>query len=307
MKPTDYLTTEDGHTLAIYRMGNPQKPKLVYLHGGPGGSISVGIKDYFDLNEWDIIAFDQRGCGNSYPFASLDNNTIQDSVKDIERLRIFFGVDSWTVFGGSYGTTLGLCYAIDYPQSVDNLVLRGVFLGRNEDIKWLYQEGASYFYPKEHLKFKDMISPEKQQDLVKAYYEIFTSQDYELKRTAAKVWSDWENSVVLLVPPTNLDEQPIKDSDISLALLECHYFANNMFWEDDNYILNNINRIKDIPTFCVHGRYDVDCRPSAAFELCNKMTNSKLMIAESSGHSGFEPETMRLLKDCLVNLSNKSV
>lgn len=299
MKVTTMLSTGDGHQLAVYQSGNPQGPTVIYLHGGPGGSISEKVFEYFDLEYWNVIAFDQRGCGNSLPFASLDNNTVAHSVEDIELIRRHFNIDEMVVFGGSYGTTLALSYAISYPMHVRRLLLRGVFLGREEDIKWLYQEGASYFYPKEHDLFKSFIDSEHQHDLVSAYYDIFRGDDASKKRLAAKRWADWENSVVLLIPPVIDPNAEATDKDISLALLECHYFANHMFWNDDNYILNNIETIRGIPCHIVHGRYDVDCRPSSAYELHNALDNSVLEYANTSGHSGFETETFNLLKAAL--------
>lgn len=298
------LETKDGHKLAIYQEGNPLGPSVIYLHGGPGGSVSDKIFEYFDLSYWNVIAFDQRGCGNSVPFASLHNNTVDTSVEDVEAIRQMYGLETMTLFGGSYGTTLALSYAIKYPQHVTNLVLRGVFLGRDEDIAWLYQEGASYFYPQEHELFKSFIEPDKQHDLVQAYYEIFKGSNHELKLKAAKRWADWENSVVLLIPQKLDNTLEASDKDISLALLECHYFANHMFWDDDNYILNNTDRIRHIPCYIVHGRYDVDCRPSGAHELAKAFEHTLVQYPSTSGHSGFEPETFEMLKGVLESLKH---
>lgn len=305
MNPSYYLNTPDKHDLAIYDVGNPNGEVVIYLHGGPGGSINEKIFEYFDLSYWRVVAFDQRGCGNSKPFASLENNTVAHSVEDIESIRLKIGAEDVALFGGSYGTTLALAYAIKYPKSVNNLILRGIFLGRKRDIDWLYQEGASYFYPQEHHRFKSFIETTKQNDLVKAYYEIFKGDDEQLKLQAAKTWADWENSVVLLVPQTLDIHAKATPSDVSLALLECHYFANAMFWNDDNMIINNINRIRDIPCYIVHGRYDVDCTPSGAFELASHLNNCNLQFAQASGHSGFEPETQKLLTEVMESLKSK--
>ncbi|QIK58167.1 prolyl aminopeptidase [Erysipelothrix sp. HDW6A] len=304
MNVDTYLKTEDGQELAIYTRGNPDKPAVIFLHGGPGGQISEKSFDFFNLNEWYVIAFDQRGCGGSKPFATLINNTPQFGVEDINLIRKHFNIETWTVFGGSYGSTLALAYAIQYPQHVDNLVLRGIFLGREEDVRWLYQEGASYFYPQEHERFKAIIKEDKRNDLVQAYYEIFTSDNDSRKREAAKAWADWEGSVVLLVPNTTLHENELTDADISIATLECHFFANKMFWNDDNYLLNNIQAIQDIPTTIVHGRYDVDCRLSAAHALHKQLNNSKLIISESSGHSPYEPASFEALQSTMRELEN---
>ena len=302
MEVSHFLKTKDGHQLAVYQKGNPHGPAVVYLHGGPGGSISERIFEYFDLTYWRVIAFDQRGCGNSLPFASLENNTIQDAVVDMEQIRHHYKLDTWSVFGGSYGSTLALAYAIDHPDQTDHLILRGVFLGRDDDVAWLYQEGASYFYPSEHQRFKDFIAPNQQNDLVNAYYEIFKGDDDVKKREAAKIWADWENSVVTLLPNPVDPMAKATPKDVSLALLECHFFANHMFWTDDNWILNQAKRIATIPTTIVHGRYDVDCRLKGAYDLANSLQNCTLIISESSGHSGFEPQTMAHLKAVMETL-----
>ncbi|CCV64432.1 Prolyl aminopeptidase [Alteracholeplasma palmae J233] len=304
MKVDLYLQTNDGHELAIYTRGNSKNPSVIFLHGGPGGSINEKSFSFFDLNKWYVIAFDQRGCGNSKPFASLHNNTIKHSASDIELIRQYFNLNKITVFGGSYGSTLALYYAIEHPEKIESLVLRGIFLGRNEDVSWLYQEGASYFYPEEHNKFKEFIKKDKQGNLVNAYYQIFTSNDEENKMKACKIWSDWESSVVNLVQKKEFIKEEITKRDISIALLECYYFENKMFWNDDNYILNKVDKIKDIPIYTVHGRYDVDCRLSGAYQLHEKLNNGILYTAERSGHSPYEEESFRLLKNIMKDLES---
>lgn len=302
MEITHRLMTEDGQSLAVYTRGDANNPAVIFLHGGPGGCISEKSFAFFDLSKWFVIAFDQRGCGQSQPFATLVNNTPADGVSDIELIRKHYQIDTWTVFGGSYGSTLALLYAIKHPQRVSQLVLRGIFLGRQSDIDWLYQEGASYFYPEEHESFKAVIPNEERDDLVKAYYRIFTGADEGLKREAAKAWADWEGSLVHIILNKHLKDAFVTDFDISLATLECHFFANNMFWEDDNYILNHIERIQNIPTQIVHGRYDVDCRPSAAFELAENLGNVQFCIAEESGHSPFDEPMFSILADIMKRL-----
>lgn len=304
MNPTYFLSTKDGHDLAIYERGNKAGPTVIYLHGGPGGSINEKVFEYFDMSYWRVVAFDQRGCGKSQPFASLANNTVDHSVNDIEMIRSSMGIEKVLLFGGSYGTTLSLSYALKYPQNVSDLILRGIFLGRKRDIDWLYQEGASYFYPEEHQRFKSFIEESKRHDLVNAYYEIFKGNNEDLKLTAAKRWADWENSVVLLIPQVIDPDARATPQDVSLALLECHFFANAMFWNDDNTILNNIKRIEHIPTQIVHGRYDVDCTPSGAFELASHLKTCTLQFAKASGHSGFEPEIQKLLIEVMESLKH---
>lgn len=300
MKPTLYVNN-DSHSLAIYTKGNKANPAVIFLHGGPGGAISEASFSFFDETKYFIIAFDQRGCGNSKPFASLYHNTVFDSVSDIEEIRKYFGLDSFIIFGGSYGTTLGLSYAIKYPSHVKAMVLRGIFLGRKEDISWLYQEGASYYYPIEHQKFKNFLNENDQKDIIKGYYKIFSSNDEESKKKACKIWSSYEASLTTLIP--KVLSKDITNYDISIALLECHYFKDTMFNGEDNYILNNIDKIKEIPTFIVHGRYDIDCRPIGAILLHQNLKNSNLYLP-IAGHSPYDEENFKKLVSIMKEISD---
>lgn len=213
------------------------------------------------------------------------------------------GWDSFILFGGSYGSTLALAYAIEYPEYVARLVLRGIFLGRSSDIQWLFQEGASEFYPEEFERFKNMIEPDQQGDLVKAYYRLMTTGSDLERDKACKSWNDWESALVHLIPQEVDYQAPVTGGDLSLGLLEAHYFANDMFWEDDNYLLANSHRFAHIPTDIVHGRYDVDCRLSGAYELAKHFQDVRLHIIEAAGHSPYEEAMM--LK--LVEIMDKMV
>ncbi|XJS11754.1 alpha/beta fold hydrolase [Aerococcaceae bacterium WGS1372] len=193
----------------------------------------------------------------------------------------------WIIFGGSYGSTLALAYAIKYKQHVQHLVLRGIFLGRQSDIDWLFKFGASEFFPQAFDKFKNFISKEQQTDLVTAYYELMTSGDQDLFEQACMSWNQWESSVIHHLP-VEVSNNSVSASDLSIGLLEAHYFHHKMFWEDDNYILNNIEAIKDLPIDIFHGRYDVDCRLSGAMELQDALNNANLHIVEAAGHSPYE-------------------
>lgn len=285
-----YLKTNDGaHELAVYMRGNPEMPVVIYLHGGPGDMISETNFRFFDLEKWFVVAFDQRGCGNSRPFGSLVNNDTPRGVEDIETIRKYLGIDKWLVFGGSYGSTLSLAYAISYPEKVTQLVIRGIFLARPQDMKWSFEEGgASLYHPDTFESYKNFIDKDKQDHLMQAYYEIFQSDDDELKRKACKTWANWEMSLITLEPFTLTKE--ITDYDITSSLLECHFMVNNMGWNDENYILNNIQKIENIPTYIVQGRYDQDCPPIQAWELKKRLKNIKsFKITEASGHISGEP------------------
>lgn len=289
-----FVKVDDTHTLYVEEAGNPKGEPVVFLHGGPGGSINEKARRFFDPKYYRIIAFDQRGTGKSTPFLSLKNNTVFHSVEDMEVIRKELGIDRWYVFGGSYGSTLSLVYAITHPDRVKHLILRGIFLGRQEDIDWLYLNGPKNFYPEEYKEFVEFIEEDKRDHLVEAYYEKMTTGDEDTRRLAMKKWADWESGLVNIFPNFNRSEK-IEDSDLSIGLLEAHYFANKMFWPEDNYILNNSDKIKHIPMDIVHGRYDVNCRVHGAYELKEALPEAKLHVIEAGAHSPYEPYMMNEL------------
>lgn len=284
-----------GHSLFVAEWGNPDGRPVVFLHGGPGGSVSPKNTVFFDPKRDRVILFDQRGCGRSKPFLSLENNTVDHSVEDIEVIRKTFGIDKWIVFGGSYGSTLALCYAIAHPDRVVHLVLRGIFLGRDEDIRWLYKDGAGYFYPEEFARYRDHLPKEEQADIVAGYYKRLTSEDQAVRDAAALRWANWESGVVNLIPEALPEE--VADWQRAISLLECHYFYHHMFWEKDSYILDNIETLRKVPMDIVHGRYDVDCRVSAAYDLAKAHGKARLHIVEAAGHTPYsEPMKAALVK-----------
>lgn len=297
-----HLEVSDGHSLYIEERGNPEGQPVLFLHGGPGGSISDKSFHFFNPDKYHIIAFDQRGTGQSRPFLSLENNTVDASVEDIEAIRQHLNINNWIIFGGSYGSTLALAYAIKYPKSVQHMVLRGIFLGRQEDIDWLFEGGAGNFYPEEFAKFKNFVPENRQNHIVKGYYEIMMNGDISMRNEASKAWADWESGLTTIIP--NFNEDPkITNSDLSLGLLEAHYFANNMFWDDDNYLLNNMSEIADIPIDIVHGRLDVDCRVKGAYDLKEAHLLNQLHVVEGGAHSPFEPVMMEKLVSIMDRLA----
>ena len=294
LNETYEIKVDDTHTLYVEESGNPEGEAVVFLHGGPGGSISEKSRRFFNPKHYRIIAFDQRGTGKSTPFLSLENNTIFHSVSDMEVIREKLKIDRWYVFGGSYGTTLALVYAIAHPKRVRHLILRGIFLGRQEDMDWLYLNGPKNFYPKEYQKFIEWIDEEDRGDLIKAYYYKMTTGDEQTRKLTMKKWADWESGLVNIFPKFNQNPE-IKESDLSIGLLEAYYFANHMFWPEENYILNHVDKIQSIPTDIVHGRYDVNCRVRGAYELKKALPQANLHIIEAGAHSPYEPYMMNEL------------
>lgn len=288
---SEMLDVDGTHTIYYEESGNPNGVPVIFLHGGPGCGTAPSCRQYFDPEFYRIILFDQRGSGKSTPRACLENNDTWHIIEDIEKIREKLNIDKWLVFGGSWGSTLSLCYAIKHPERVLGIVLRGIFLGRREDIEWIYEVGGvSNFHPESFERYISIIPEEERKDIIGAYYKRLTSEDKETREVAAKEWSMWEGSLVTLHPDPNL-EQSFGEINyaISMATIECHFWMNNMFWDDDNWLLNHVDVIKDIPTWIVHGRYDVDCRPIGAYELNKKLNNCKLEFTVS-GHSSGEPE-----------------
>ncbi len=288
---TKKMKVDDIHEIYYEESGNPNGMPVLFLHGGPGCGTAPSCRTYFDPEFYRIILLDQRGSGKSTPHACLKDNDTWHIIEDIEKIRKDLNIDKWLVFGGSWGSTLSLCYAIKHPDKVLGLILRGIFLGRREDINWIYEVGgANNFQPEAFEKYVSILNDDEKDDIISAYYKRLTSPDQKTREIAAKHWSMWEGSLVTLLPDPNLENSFGEiNYAISMATIECHFWMNNMFWEDDNYILNNAEKIKDIPTIIVHGRYDLDCRAIGAYELSKKLDKCELNIVDATGHSSGEP------------------
>ncbi|WP_339859865.1 prolyl aminopeptidase [Pseudohongiella acticola] len=295
---TGFLPVSNRHTLYFEQVGNPEGKPVVFLHGGPGGGVMPDYRRYFDPDKWHIVLFDQRGCGRSTPFADIDENTTWDLVADIERIRQHLGLPRWAVFGGSWGSTLALSYAITHPDMCTELFLRGIFLLRKKEIDWFYQEGCSKLFPDLWQTYLEVIPEVERADMVSAYYRRLTSQDPEVRQRAAKAWSIWEGSTSKLIFDPGAASKFGNDTFAdAFARIECHYFTNKGFFPEDNYLLNNVSAIKDIPTVIVHGRYDVICPVENAWQLHRALPGSELHIVADAGHSLSEPGiTTRMLE-----------
>ena len=293
---TFYLSVSSLHTIFIEESGNPKGKPVIFLHGGPGGGIEPIYRQYFDPKVWRIIIFDQRGCGKSTPHAELKENTTWDLVDDIEKIRKTLNINSWVIFGGSWGSTLSLTYAITHPKRCKALILRGIFLLRKVEIDWFYQNGCSYIFPDEWENYKSVIPNSEQKNFVKAYYKRLTSKNYEIRIKAAKAWSKWEASTSKLIYNTkSLHQFNNEKIAESFARIECHYFINKGFFESDGWILNNIYKIKNIPNVIIQGRYDVVCPMKSAWDLHKKWKKSNLIILDTAGHSMLEEDIQNKL------------
>jgi proline iminopeptidase len=278
------------HTLCYEQSGNPKGTPVVFLHGGPGGGTVPDYRRFFDPKSYRIVLFDQRGSGKSTPHASLEENTTWHLVADIERLREHLEIETWVVFGGSWGSTLALAYAQTHPRRVRAMILRGIFLCRPKEIRWFYQEGASNIYADVWEQYLNVIPPEERGDMLAAYYRRLTSDDEATRIEAARAWSVWEGSTSKLYPdPDLIDHFGDPHFAIAFARIECHYFTHNAFFETDNYLIENVERIRDIPTVIVQGRYDVVCPMVSAWELHRAFPEADLQLVANAGHSALEP------------------
>ena len=284
-----HIDVGDGHSVFWERVGTPGATPAVFLHGGPGGGCAPDHRRLFDPARYDVLLFDQRGCGRSTPHASLDANTTWDLVADIERLRTMAGVDRWLVFGGSWGSTLALAYAQTHPARVSALVLRGVFTVRKSEIDWYYQDGASRFFPDKWERFVAAAPQDERDDLVAAYRRILTGDDRAAQIAAARAWSVWEGETIRLLPDPALSAAHDADEfALAFARIENHYFTHGG-WLEDGQLLRDAHRLADIPGVIVQGRYDMACPPDTAWALHRAWPQARFEMIEGAGHAFNEP------------------
>ncbi len=291
MLPVSFL-----HTLYVEQVGNPNGIPVVFLHGGPGGNIEPYCRQFFDPKKFHIILFDQRGAGKSLPSGCLDDNTTWHLVEDIEKIRQHLGISTWHIFGGSWGSTLALAYAISHPDRVQSLLLRGIFLLRQKEIQWFYQHGASEIFPDLWEKYLAPIPPTEREDLVAAYAKRLFSKDSKIAKEAAQAWSVWEGATSLLIPNRDfIAGFATAEFSSVFASIECHYFTNKGFFQKDGWLLDQIHKIKDIPGIIVQGRYDIVCPAQSAWDLHKAWPKSELVLVPDAGHSVKEPGTIHAL------------
>lgn len=292
----EFLKVSDLHTLYVEQCGNPKGQPIVVLHGGPGGGVYPDLRRYFDPQHYHIILFDQRGAGLSTPAAELKDNTTWDLVNDIEKIRNHLNIQKWHVFGGSWGSTLALAYAQTHADRVAGLILRGIFLCRPSEIHWFYQEGASEIFPDLWESYYNHIPADERNDFVKAYYKRLTHDSIEVRLNAARIWSKWEAATSRLIVNTDaIDDFDEAELALKFARIECHYFINNSFFKTNNWLLENIDKIKHIPAVIVQGRYDIVCPIRSAWDLHKKWPEADLKIIPDAGHSVSETGTRSAL------------
>jgi proline iminopeptidase len=286
---TGYMSVSGGHELYFEECGNSDGKPAVFLHGGPGAGSNAAVRRFFDPARYRIVVFDQRGSGRSRPHASLEENTTRHLVEDIEQLREQLGIDRWQVFGGSWGSTLALSYAQAHPEKVTELVLRGIFLLRSEELRWFYQEGASRLFPDYWQDFIAPIPESERGDLIAAHHRRLTGDDKEAMLASARAWSVWEGVTSnLLISEAAVGRFQSDEFALALARIEAHYFVNAGFMEHPDQLLDNIDRIRAIPAVIVQGRYDVVCPVRTAWDLHRAWPEADFRIVPDAGHSSFE-------------------
>lgn len=287
---TGTLQVSELHTVYFEQVGNPDGKPVIFLHGGPGGGMDPIHRRYFDPAKWRVVLFDQRGCGRSLPHAELQENTTWDLVSDIEKIRLHLGIDQWVVFGGSWGSTLSLAYSQTHPEACKGLILRGIFLLRQKELRWFYQEGASYLFPDAWEDYLHPIPANERHDLIAAYYRRLTSDDPVVRAEAARSWSVWEASTSKLLLDPNLQQRFAETGFAdAFARIECHYFVNKGFFEREDQLLIYCNAIRHLPIVIVQGRYDVVCPMISAWELHQALPQAEFIVVPDAGHSMTEP------------------
>lgn len=298
----EMMDVGDGHSIYVEQCGNPGGIPVLVLHGGPGGGVSPYMRRFFDPDRFHVVLFDQRGCGRSVPFASVEANTTWHLIRDMEQIRTALGIDSWHLFGGSWGSTLALAYGQEHPDRVLSMILRGIFLMTRPELDWFYGGGAGRFWPEAWARFTDPIPEEEHDDLIAAYYRRLFGEDEPLSRRLAQIWTGWENALAsvrsdgMLMPSSPLHAR-------AFARLECHYF-HHMGWMDGaRAILNRMDRIAHIPALIVQGRQDMICPPVSAHRLAAAWPSSELIMIRDAGHAMSEPGIQSALLQATARLT----
>lgn len=289
------LTVSDLHQIYYEQSGNPKGKPVLFIHGGPGGGTSPIHRRYFNPEIYHIILVDQRGCGKSLPHAEIRENTTPLLIQDFEKIRALLGIKKWLLFGGSWGSTLGLAYAEAHPDCVTGLILRGIFLGLVEDLRWMYQHGASEIFPEAWAEYIEVIPESERYNMIAAYHKRLTSVDKKIQQQAAIAWSKWEASISnLLMDHAQIARFSEDNFSLAFACIENHYFTNYFFMRQ-NQLIEEAYKIQHIPMIMVHGRYDMCCPMRGAWQLQQALPHAELMVVPDAGHALTEVGITRAL------------
>lgn len=290
---SDLLKVSETHTIYYEECGNPHGKPVVFLHGGPGSGCNPNQRRFFDPAHYHIILLDQRGCGRSLPLGETSNNTTDDLVSDIDKLRQHLHIDRWLVFGGSWGSTLALTYAIAHPSHVTGLILRGIFLSRDSELDWFLGQ-SEQFFPEAWNNLLEFIQLNERNDVLEAYRKRIFTDDIKISVPAAKCWNDYESSIMSLQPSTGSNNPVSDEVQVARARVQIHYIYNGCFVSRRN-LLNEAVGLSHIPTIIVQGRYDMVCPPVTAWHLKQAMPHAEFHMIPDAGHSAMEPGTCSAL------------
>ena len=293
-----WIERPHGHKIYVELSGNPHGKPIIFLHGGPGGGTNPKQRQFFDPKHYQIILFDQRGCGLSKPSGETNGNTTQDLLSDMEAIRKHFDIKRWIIFGGSWGSALALAYATQYPETIKALILRGIFLSRKTELDWFLVE-VKAFFPEAHQTLVDYLTDDKRDDLIKNYSELVFSSDLKISGPASIAWNRFESGLLKLLPQAE-ENKTLTDEDIqneiARARVQLHYIKDQCFIDGEK-ILKEVKQLKDIPTTIIQGRYDMVCPPITAYELYQCMPHANFIMVPDAGHSASEPSmTSELIK-----------
>ena len=290
-----YLPKKNMHEVYVEESGNPEGVPIIFMHGGPGGGCGNKQRRFFDPSYYRIILFDQRGCGKSKPLGEIRNNTTSDLINDIELIRQYLKIENWFLFGGSWGSTLALAYAIKFSKVVKGLILRGIFLSRPHELEWFLNE-VDQFFPDLHDNLLSHDSTINKKNLVSQYSKIVFGDDQAAAKKAAVAWNQFEGSILKLMPPENSESSESINFDFELARakVQLHYIQNQCFIDGED-ILKKVSVLKDKPITIVQGRYDMVCPPKTAYELMKQLPNSDFFMISNAGHSASESGTLSAL------------
>ncbi|MEM9572010.1 MAG: prolyl aminopeptidase [Pseudomonadota bacterium] len=286
-----FLRVDERHEIYWEESGNPNGLPVLGIHGGPGGGSSPEMRRFFDPTVYRIVLIDQRGCGKSTPHSELEGNDTWNLVSDMEAVREQLGIDKWVLFGGSWGSTLALTYAVTHPDRVLGLILRGIFLLTESEVRWFYQEGASRLFPDAYDRYIAPIPEAERDDLLHAFHRRLTGDDRKARRAAAKAWACWEGETITIQGPTSRPKR-FEEDDFAdaFARIECHYFVNRGFFPKDGWLLEQVReKLQHTPGRIVHGRYDVVTPLSSAWGLNKAWPAAQLDVIANAGHSSLEP------------------